>query len=103
MSGSYLIDLGQVLHFWSMQYSQRQTDHLHILAASGCTDIPRLRSDIVDDGLLQPGNKKVCAFIDDAFSHTSNAVEDDCASSTFYIVHGCLADGDSDEDGDSPS
>jgi hypothetical protein len=82
----YLVDLGQHLYFRSMQYSQSQADHLHVFASSSGADVPGLRSDIVDDGLLQPGDQEVCAFIDNPFLGTSYAVEDDCSCSTSYIV-----------------
>ena len=48
-----------------MQHPQRQADHLQILAASGSRDIPGFGTDVVDDGLLQPRDQEMCAFVDD--------------------------------------
>lgn len=86
-----------------MQHPQRQADHLQVLATSSCADIPRLGADIVDDSFLYPRDEKMCAFINHAFLDTRQTIEDDCSVSASYIVHGCLADCDSDEDGDCPS
>ena len=48
-----------------MQHPQRQADHLQILAAGRGGDVPGFGADVVDDGLLQPGDEEMCAFVDD--------------------------------------
>ena len=53
-----------------MQHSQRQANHLQILAAGRGRDIPGFGADIVDDGLLQPRDEEVCAFVDDGLLDT---------------------------------
>ncbi len=62
---SYLVYLGQIWDLGSMQHPQRQADHLQILAAGRGGDVPGFGADIVDDGLLQPGDEEMCAFVDD--------------------------------------
>ena len=97
---SYLIDCRQSRHLGSMQDPQRQTDHLQILATSCRTNVSRLGAHVVDDSFLHPRNEEMCAFIDHAVLDTRQTIEDDCSVSASDIVHGCLANGNSDEDGD---
>ena len=100
---SYLIDHGQPLHLGSVQHPQCQTDHLQILATSCRANISGLRAHIVDDSFLYPRDEEMCAFIDHAFLDTRQTIEDDCSVSASDIVHRCLSDCHSDEDGDRPS
>jgi len=69
-----------------MQHSQRQADHLQVLATGGGADVSRLGSDIVYDGSLQPRNEKMCAFVHDGLLDSGQTVEDYCASAAFDIV-----------------
>lgn len=83
-----------------MQHSQRQTDHLQVLTSSGGGDIARLRADIVDDGLLQPGDEEMRAFVNHFVLHTGQTVEDDGAGTTADIVDGGVEEVDTAGDGD---
>lgn len=85
-----------------MQNSQGQADHLQILAAGGGGDVSGFGADIVDDGLLQPRNEEMCAFIHDSLLNTAETVEDDSSGATFDVVDGRLAEGEADEDRDCP-
>ena len=85
-----MIDLGKHLDFRSVEDSKCQADHLQILGSSRCTDISWLGSDIVDDGLLEPGNQKVSAFIDDLLFYSLETIEDNSSGSAFDIVDGGL-------------
>lgn len=73
-----------------MQHPQSQADHLQILASSCRAYVPRLRTDIVHYGLLQPWNQKMCAFVDDTLFDTRNSVEDDGSCTAFDVVEGGL-------------
>lgn len=69
-----------------MQHSQRQANHLQILAAGRCGDVPGLRADIIYDGLLQPRNEEMGALIHDCLLDSAQTIEDDSTSSTLDIV-----------------
>lgn len=101
--GAHLVNLGQHLHFGTVQHSQRKSNHLQILATGGRGNVPRSRPHIIDDGLLQPRNQEVCALVDDLLLHTGHPVEDDGARSTFHIVQGSLREADGDGAGDGPA
>ena len=75
-----------------MQNSEGQANHLQVLAAGGCRDVPRLGAHIIDDRLLEPGNKEVGAFVDDALANTAQTVEDDGAVAALDIVEGSLSE-----------
>lgn len=83
---AYLVNLGQLRHVRTMQHAKRQADHLQILTSGGGGDIARLCPHIVDDRSLQPGDQKVCAFVDNRLLHTRDPVKDDGASTTPDIV-----------------
>lgn len=83
---TYLIDLGQPLHLRSVQHSQGQADHLQVLGSSRGRDVSRLRANIIDDGLLQPGYQKVGSFVDNLLLDTRQSVEDDCSTTASHIV-----------------
>ena len=85
-----------------MQNSEGQANHLQILAAGGGGDVSRLGADIVDDGLLQPGNEEMCAFIHDRLLNTAETIEDDRPGTTFDVVDGRLAEGEADENWHCP-
>jgi hypothetical protein len=70
-----------------MKNSQRQTDHLQILASSGGRNIPRFRSDIKYDRSLKPGNKEMGALFNNVFFDSCETIENYGTSSTPYIVH----------------
>ena len=93
---SYLINLGQLLHLGSMQDSQGQADHLQVFGSSRGRDIPRLRSDVVDDALLQPRDQEMCSLIHDLIFDSREAIEDDCSSATLHIIHRSLGERRSD-------
>ena len=67
---AHLVNFRQSLHLRSVQHSECQADHLQILATSGCGDISRFRSYIVNDSFLQPGDQEVCAFTNDFLLNT---------------------------------
>lgn len=101
-SATYLVDGGQLGHLGPVQHSEGQANHLQVLAAGGCGDVPRLGAHIVDDRLLKPGNEEVGALVDDALADTTQTVEDDGAVAAFDIVErglgetdtGCERDGE---------
>lgn len=86
-----------------MQDSQRQTDHLQVLTSGGGGDVARLRADIVDDGLLQPGDEEMGAFVDHLVLHTGQSVEDDGAGTAADVVDGGVEEVDTAGDGDGES
>ena len=49
---TYLIDLRELRDLWSMEYSERQADHLQIFASSCCADVSWLCTYIIDDASL---------------------------------------------------
>lgn len=69
-----------------MQHSQRQTNHLQILAAGRGGDVPGFGAYIIDDGLLQPRNEKMGALIHDCLLDSTQTIEDDSTSSSLDIV-----------------
>jgi len=83
---TYLVDLGQSLDLRSVQHSEGQADHLQVLGSSSGRDVSRLRADIVDDGLLQPGYQKVGSFVDNLLLDTRQSVEDDCSTTASHVV-----------------
>lgn len=70
-----------------MQNSQRQTDHLQILASRRGGDVTRLRSYIIDDASLEPGNQEMCAFVYDGLPDTRESIEDDGARTALNVVY----------------
>lgn len=75
-----------------MQNSEGQANHLQVLAAGGCRDVPRLGAHIIDDRLLEPWNEEVGAFVDDALANTAQTVEDDGAVAALDIVERSLGE-----------
>lgn len=67
---AHLVDLGQSLDVWPVQNSQRQADHLQILAARRGGDVARLGAHVEDDAALQPGDQEVRALVDDVLLDT---------------------------------
>ena len=59
-----MVDLGQELDLWTMKDTKGEGDHLQILGSGGGGDISGFGADVIDDGLLEPWDKKVSAFID---------------------------------------
>jgi hypothetical protein len=89
---TYLVNSGQLGNLGPVQHSEGQANHLQVLAASGCGDVPRLGAHIVDDRLLKPGNEEVGAFVDNALANTTQTVEDDGAVAALDIVEGSLGE-----------
>lgn len=89
---AYLVDGGQLGDLGPVQNSEGQANHLQVLAAGGCGDVPRLGAHIVDDRLLEPGNEEVSALVDDALANTAQTVEDDSAVAALDIVDGSLGE-----------
>ena len=75
-----------------MQNSEGQANHLQVLAAGGCRDVPRLGAHIIDDRLLEPWNEEVGAFVDNALANTAETVEDDSAVAALDIVDRSLGE-----------
>jgi hypothetical protein len=75
-----------------VQHSEGQANHLQVLAAGGCGDVPRLGAHIVDDRLLEPGNEEVGSLVDDALANTTQTVEDDGAVAALDIVERSLGE-----------
>ena len=67
---TYLIDLWQELNLWPVQYPQSQADHLQILATGCSGDVSRLRSDIVYNSPLEPGDEEVGAFLNNLYQYS---------------------------------
>src|SRR3954468_8721524 len=86
----YLVDLRQLLNFWSVQDSQSQANHLQILTSGCCGDVSWLRPHIVDNALLQPRDEKMSTFIHDCILHSRVSIEDDRSSATLDIVNRLL-------------
>lgn len=97
---SYLVNLGQSLHFWPVQHPQRQADHLEILASRRGGDVARLRPDVKYDALLQPGDEEVCALVDDLLLDSAEPVEDDGPRATLDVVNRRLQQADADGGGE---
>jgi hypothetical protein len=91
---TYLVDGGQLGHLGPVQHSEGQANHLQVLAAGGCGDVPRLGAHIVDDRLLEPGNEEVGALVHDALADTAQTVKDDGAVAAFDIVERGLGETD---------
>ncbi len=83
-----LVDLGESLDIGSVQHSQRQADHLQILATRRGRDVPGFGSHVEDDGSLQPGDEEVSALVDDVLLDTDESIEDDGAGATLDVVDG---------------
>jgi hypothetical protein len=71
-----------------MQNSQSQTDHLQILTSRGRGDISRLRSDVVNDSSLEPGDEEMSAFFNDILFNPGKTIEDDGSGAASDVVHG---------------
>lgn len=84
----YLVNLWQGLDIWPVQDSQRQADHLEILAAGGGGNVPGLRAHVKDDAPLQPRDQKVRSLVDDILLDTGQPVEDDGSCSAPDVVDG---------------
>ena len=69
-----------------MQDSERQADHLKILATGRCGDIPGLGANVEDDSSLQPRNEEVSTLVDDILLDTRQTIEDDGSTSALDIV-----------------
>lgn len=102
MWSSYLVDFRQLLHLRAMQDSERQANHLHVLATRRGADIPRPRADIKGDGFLQPGNEEMCAFVDDLVRDSADSVEDDGAGAAFDVVDGGRGEREGGRGGNGP-
>lgn len=87
----YLVDLGQILDFWSVKHPQCQADHLQVFTACGGRDVSRLRANIIYNGFLEPGDQEVCALVHDLILYTGYPVEDDGPCATSNIIECCLA------------
>ena len=85
-----LVNLGQRLHVGAMQHTQRQADHLQVLATRRRADGPGLGPHVKDDGLLQPRDQEVGALVDHLLLHTGNPVKDDGAGAALDVVDGLL-------------
>lgn len=85
---AYLVNLWQGLDIWPVQDSQRQADHLEILAAGGGGNVPGLRAHVKDDAPLQPRDQKVRSLVDDILLDTGQPVEDDGSCSAPDVVDG---------------
>lgn len=99
-TSSHLVNLWQRRDVRPVQDSQRQADHLKILATGGCSDIPGLGAHIEDDGPLQPWHEEVSALVDDILLHTGNTIEDDGSTSTLDIVESRVDGDGTDRKGD---
>lgn len=84
----YLVNLWQGLDVWPVQDSQRQADHLEILAAGGGGNVPGLCAHVKDDAPLQPRDQKVRSLVDDILLDTGQPVEDDGSCSAPDVVDG---------------
>ena len=93
---TYLVNLWQLLNFWSVQDSESQAHHLQVLATGRSRDISWLGSDIVDDTLLQPWDQEMRALINNSVLHSGQSVEDHSSSATLNIVDGGLDEGAAD-------
>jgi hypothetical protein len=75
-----------------VQHSEGQANHLQVLAAGGCGDVPRLGAHIVDDRLLEPGNEEVGSLVYNTLANTAQTVEDDGAVAALDIVERSLGE-----------
>lgn len=71
-----------------MQNSQRQADHLEILAAGGGGNVSGLGAHVKDDAPLQPRDQEVRSLVDDIFLDTGQSVEDHGSCSALDVVDG---------------
>lgn len=81
----YLINLGKLLHNRAVQDTQRQANHLHVLAARRGGNVSGPRAHIKDDAALQPGDEKVRALVDDVLLDTGQPVKDDGARAALDV------------------
>lgn len=96
---THLVDFRQGLDLGPVQDTQRQADHLQVLAAGGGGDVARLGAHIVVDGALQPRHQEVGALADNVLLHTRQTVEDDGPRPAADIVDGVLQHADADGGG----
>ena len=61
----------------TVQHTKRQRNCLHVLGSGRCGNVAWLRADIINDGLLQPGNQEVGALAHGAGDDTAQSVEND--------------------------
>lgn len=85
-----------------MQHSQRQADHLQVLASGGGANVPGSCAHIVDDALLQPRDEEVCALVHDLLLDTRQTVKDDGAGAALHVVDRGVGEGKSDGGWDGP-
>lgn len=98
---SYLVDGRQLRDLRTVENTQCQADHLQVLTSGGSGDVTGLSSNIVDDRLLQPGDKEMGSFVDDLLLHTRQPVEDDSAGTTTNVVNRVVEDQGARGDGES--
>lgn len=82
-----------------MQDSERQADHLQILATSGGGDVPGLRPDVEEDAALQPWYQEMCALVDDALLNSLQTIEYNGSCSTPHVVNARLHNAGADDGG----
>lgn len=72
--GAYLVNLGKQLNFRTVKDTESQRHHLEILGAGSGGDIARFGANVIDDGLLEPWDEEVCAFIDDLVAESTVSI-----------------------------
>ena len=85
-----LVQGRQVAAVWSGENSERDVHHLQVLGAGGAGDLPGAGPDVVDYGVLEPGNPEVKSFGQGVVLDPTEPVEHDCPVTTINSVHGIL-------------
>lgn len=83
-----------------MQHSQRQANHLQILAAGRGGYVSGFGAYIIDDGLLQPRNEEMGTLIHDCLLDSAQTIKDNSTSSTLDIVDWSLDERETNGGGD---
>jgi len=73
---------GQIQGIGTRQHSQRDVDHLQILGAGGRGDFAGTRANVIDDGVLEPGDAHVQALGVNVALDAAKTAEDDGAVTT---------------------
>lgn len=66
------------------QNSERDVDHLQILWSSWRRDLPWSWSDVVDDGVLEPGDPEVQTLCEYVLLHAADPIEHDRPVATLH-------------------
>lgn len=76
------MQIGQVQGIGARQHTQRDVDHLQILGASGRGYFAGTRANVIDNGILEPGDAHVQSLGVNVALDAAQTAEDDGAVTT---------------------